>query len=260
MRPTREMRPRPILSTGLGGAISGTGSDHPDEAEGAHNASAITVDPTILGGDDVQEVLELLAASIPGGEPVETIVSSGTAVDLDFDVARWWDVTLDGNCTFTVTNPPAAEIVGLLHVTIRIDGTHTATFTDTTWFDRTTGLSTTAPDFTDFGDGAQVPVSLLTFDGGATYGGTLGLIETSAALSITDGSTTVDPTSDITFEGAGLATVDVTDDTGGAATVTITVGSAPPPSILLASDHATPFTFGEILQESDGSDFLYASA
>lgn len=30
-------------------------------------------------------------------------------------------------------------------------------------------------------------------------------------------------------------------------------------SILLASDHATPFAFGDILQESDGSDFLYAS-
>ena len=32
------------------------------------------------------------------------------------------------------------------------------------------------------------------------------------------------------------------------------------PSILLDSGHATPFTFGEILQESDGSDFLWASA
>jgi hypothetical protein len=31
------------------------------------------------------------------------------------------------------------------------------------------------------------------------------------------------------------------------------------PSILLESGHATPFTFDEILQESDGSDFLRAS-
>jgi hypothetical protein len=32
------------------------------------------------------------------------------------------------------------------------------------------------------------------------------------------------------------------------------------PAILLESGHAVPFTFDEILQESDGSDFLYASA
>jgi hypothetical protein len=38
-----------------------------------------------------------------------------------------------------------------------------------------------------------------------------------------------------------------------------TSGSAVPPSILLESGHATPFTFDEILQESDGSDFLWAS-
>lgn len=35
--------------------------------------------------------------------------------------------------------------------------------------------------------------------------------------------------------------------------------SSGPPSILLESGHATPFTFDEILQESDGSDFLWAS-
>lgn len=37
--------------------------------------------------------------------------------------------------------------------------------------------------------------------------------------------------------------------------------SAPaPPAVLLVSGHAVPFTFDEILQESDGSDFLHASA
>lgn len=30
-------------------------------------------------------------------------------------------------------------------------------------------------------------------------------------------------------------------------------------AVLLASDHSTPFTFDEILQASDASDFLYAS-
>lgn len=36
-------------------------------------------------------------------------------------------------------------------------------------------------------------------------------------------------------------------------------GSNVPPAILLESGHAVPFTFDEILQESDGSDFLWAS-
>jgi hypothetical protein len=36
-------------------------------------------------------------------------------------------------------------------------------------------------------------------------------------------------------------------------------GGGTPPAILLESGHATPFTFDEILQESDGSDFLWAS-
>ena len=36
-------------------------------------------------------------------------------------------------------------------------------------------------------------------------------------------------------------------------------GKPAPPAILLESGHATPFTFDEILQESDGSDFLWAS-
>lgn len=36
-------------------------------------------------------------------------------------------------------------------------------------------------------------------------------------------------------------------------------GGSEPRSILLASDHSVPFTFDEILQASDGSDFLYAS-
>lgn len=36
-------------------------------------------------------------------------------------------------------------------------------------------------------------------------------------------------------------------------------GSSVPPPILLASDHGTPFAFDDILQASDGSDFLWTS-
>lgn len=63
----------------------------------------------------------------------------------------------------------------------------------------------------------------------------------------------------LNFTGAGVTA------TGSGATKTIDIpgssgGTAVPTGILLESDHGTPFTFDEILQESDGSDFLWESA
>lgn len=56
--------------------------------------------------------------------------------------------------------------------------------------------------------------------------------------------------------GANLGNQEVGADWGTGGTSTT---PHPPSAILLASDHSTPFTFDEILQASDGTDFLYAS-
>lgn len=79
----------------------------------------------------------------------------------------------------------------------------------------------------------------------------------SGAISVTDGTTTVDPTSEVAFDPTYF---DVTDGDYGVAEVTLIAAppSVPPP-ILLASDHSVPFTFDEILQNSEGTDFLWAS-
>lgn len=57
------------------------------------------------------------------------------------------------------------------------------------------------------------------------------------------------------FSSAGDSTIYGVRVGGGTSTSTSTGHGA----ILLASDHSTPFTFDEILQASDASDFLYAS-
>lgn len=62
----------------------------------------------------------------------------------------------------------------------------------------------------------------------------------------------------LNFVGSGV----VASGTGTTKTITISGGgssSGVPPPILLESGHAVPFTFDDILQASDGSDFLWAS-
>jgi hypothetical protein len=80
----------------------------------------------------------------------------------------------------------------------------------------------------------------------------------SGSLQVSDGTTTVDPTTLLSFDPASF---DVTDEGAGEALVTFvgSSGTAIPPAILLESGHAVPFTFDEVLQASDGSDWLYAS-
>lgn len=83
------------------------------------------------------------------------------------------------------------------------------------------------------------------------------LVAESGAISVTDGTTTVDPTTGVAFDPTYF---DVTDGTGGVAEVTLVAAppSVPPPA-LLASDHSVPFTFDEWLQNSEGTDVLWAS-
>ncbi len=145
--------------------------------------------------------------------------------------------------------------------------------TDTTWGSET--ILDTTGDHSIYGNALQItPYKILVVYGvESSYPpGTDGDIyaqwftdSSTFAASITsgividDGVTTVDPTSAITFAGAGSATVDVTDDGGGAATVTVTVTSAGGIGEILISDTpSTPLIFADLIQNEAQDDLVYA--
>lgn len=67
----------------------------------------------------------------PGAHPkvVKTIAASGTAQALDMSAADVFDITMTGNCTFTVTNPPALGDLAEKVLILRQDGTGSRTGT-----------------------------------------------------------------------------------------------------------------------------------
>jgi hypothetical protein len=199
-----------------------------------------------------------------------------------FDPAdgSWHHGTLNANLTVTLTGPTTGLGYSLLLELLQ-DGTGgwTITWPGSVTFESGDGVSTTA--------GATSFVVLQTRDGGTTwYGFPVGGV--GSALTVEDEGTPLATAADtLDFVGAGV----VASGTGAEKTITIsgaptgaaggdlsgtypnpsvvddshshTSATAPgggaPPQILLESGHAVPFTFDEVLQESDGSDFLWAS-
>ena len=200
--------------------------------------------------------------------------SMGAAETVDLADGDWHRGTLDANCTITVQGFTNDEGVVLLFEVTQ---------------DGTGGWDITWDSDVDFGGGddqpSQTASTTTTFllwssvgDGtiyGAKVGG--GTTDHGALTGLTDDDhpqylkeTDVAAKGDIYAASAndtvGVLTVGsngqvLTADSGETLGVKwATPSSGTPPQILLESGHATPFTFDEILQESDGSDFLWASA
>ena len=186
-------------------------------------------------GTDVEAVLAELGAKVLGYQAHGNLGSTET---FDATAAGWHSGTVNADCTFTFT-APSSGTVGSMVLELTQDGTG--------------GWALTLPgsvvgDFSGY-DSTAGTTSLLMFftpDGGTTWFGFIaGGSGSSVALSDDD------PLADGTAD-PGVSTDASRSDH-------VHPASAARGALLLASDHATPFTFDEILQASDGSDFLYAS-
>lgn len=166
-------------------AVAADLEDHIDDTTDAHDASAVSVDTsgfTNSTGDDVQEVLADLDAAISASdEPVEVVAISGSAVTIDYDVARHWDITLTDDCTLTIVNPPDDQTWGELVVILRQGGagSFTVTWPAAVQWPDADGLPGGSAPTLNTAVGAQDVVTLTSVDGGITWGGSTG----AAALS-----------------------------------------------------------------------------
>lgn len=108
---------------------------------------------------------------------VSTIAASGTTVNLDASAADVFDLTLTGNCTATLINPPGVGDVHQVRLIVRQDATHGRTLTVACKkADGTAGTvkwAGGAPTFTSAAATSVDVATLQTVDGGVTWLGTV---------------------------------------------------------------------------------------
>jgi hypothetical protein len=108
----------------------------------------------------------------PAAEQLVVITDSGAAVEIDFSLANWWDITLTANCTLTIVNAPASGTVGRLHVILRQGGAGSYTVTwpaEVEWGQGDGTEGGVAPALHTAAD-ARDEFELVTEDGGTSYG------------------------------------------------------------------------------------------
>ncbi len=105
-------------------------------------------------------------------------VTAGATQTIDFSLGTIWDITLTANCTFTITNPPASGIAGILLLIIRQggSGSYTVTWPATVYWDNGAGLTGGSPPTLHTAVGARDVITVITEDGGASYGGSEGAV------------------------------------------------------------------------------------
>jgi hypothetical protein len=161
VRPTQEGRARPLsdaesLVIGDGTTVGTDGIDFDGGGGSDPGAGGVIV--------------------APAAEQLEVVPDGGSGVALDFSTANWWDITLNANCTLTITNAPASGTVGRLHVILRQGGVGGWTVTwpaEVEWPD-TDGTSGGPAGTLHTAVDARDEVELITEDGGTSYGATLG--------------------------------------------------------------------------------------
>jgi hypothetical protein len=189
-------------------------------------------------------------------EPVEVVASSGSTETINYGTAQFWDITLTANCTFTVTDPPADQTWGQLVIILRQGGAGSFTVTwpaSVQWAD-TDGTSGGAAPTLFTAVGAVDVVTLVTVDGGITWGGSHG----AGSASTLDYGETVDIQSvgSNNFAGwsAEVARADHIHDLTAALLTSMGVTG----QLLLSDTASAPPVYGDILVNDDNTDFLYA--
>jgi len=240
-----------ISGTAVGGDLGGT---LPNPSVAGINGVVVTGTPTAgqeivatSSGSASWQDPGFVTTSFGGKEDVHTVAAAGATYTINLANGNSQDITLTAICTFTFTGAMASKECSFL-LRLRQGGTGSYTVT---WPGSVVWPGGVAPTLaTAVGD-----MDLLAFfsdDGGTSWlgvhagGGGGGSFET------TDGVTTVNPTTQLTFVNATL-----TDLGGGNAQVTMTGGSGGG-ELLIADGHSTPLVFADILQNDAGSDFLYS--
>ena len=250
---------------GFGGDVVGTWGDLTVVGLSQQISLASNLTPNSIG--DVLTIISTgstpvarfaAASNSLTSDTVVVVASSGAAVDIDFSLGYTWDITLDANCTFTISNPPASGIIGLLLVILRQGGVGGFTVT---W-----PASVQWPD-TDGTDGGPAPtlwtvvgardvVTLITEDGGTTYGGNhdSGSGGTSSPLTTKGDLYTFSTTNARLAVGSNGTTViaDSVETTGNRWSV-----NAPGGEILISDTPSTPLIFADLLQTDLQDDLLY---
>jgi hypothetical protein len=190
VRPSKERQtiPLTIAQSDLAGDGTESGEDVDIDAGG-----------TVSGGDGG-------VSSPPTTSILFVVEDSGTAVEVDVNVADWWDITLTADTSLTITNPPPVGVVGQLHIILRQGAGCPWTVTwdaAVVWPDSDGVAGGSAPTLHTVLTAVDVIV-LTTEDGGTTWGGTY---DSSA------GSTGDINASDVDYDNAdsGLTSVNVQD-------------------------------------------------
>lgn len=101
----------------------------------------------------------------------ETVVTanSSTAYTVDLVNGNVYELTLTGNCTITLSNPPATGRAGSVTLILTQDGTGSRTIT---WPSSVKWSNTSAPTLTTTAGAVDI-IQLLTTNGGTTWRGFL---------------------------------------------------------------------------------------
>lgn len=204
MRPTREMRPRPILSSGLGGAIEGAGGDVTITDTGNYYTSTTLVD-----------ILQEIGAKLLGYQSHGNL---GATETFDASVAGWHSGTVDADLTVTLTGATTGIATSMI-LELTQDGTGGWTLTLPASVLNAAALEAAFDDTA----GNTSLLLLMSRDGGTNWFGFWAGSSSGSALTIED-------------EGTPLATDATTLDfvgspvtaTGAGAEKTITVQSNEP--------------------------------
>ena len=138
-------------------------------ADGTHKTDYLPKSGGTMTGD--VDVADNVFSEMEVKDYGETVVTanSGTAYTIDLTSGNIYKLTLTGNCTFTLSNPPASGKAGSLTLILVQDGTGSR---NVTWPASVKWPNGNAPTLTTTASAVDI-IQLVTVDGGTTWYGFL---------------------------------------------------------------------------------------
>jgi hypothetical protein len=179
---------------------------------------------------------------------------SGSALTIDYSLAQRWHVTLTANCTLTISNPPASDTWGELLIVLVQGGVGSFTVTwpaAVDWPD-TDGTGGGAAPTLHTAVGAQDVVTLVTIDGGTTWGGSHG------DVTVYSDSVSAETTLGLSSSAGTAVTASRGDHTHGSPAGTAIAALGFVKELLISDTPSTPLVFADLLQNEAQDDLIYA--